>query len=151
MTSPTDLDAGGGTSTGGGGGTSTGGGGGTTSPLATVQCRTNADCPGQSTCTTTAPGGVCNGCGSSADCPGATDCGSFAACVLSCTTDPDCGGARRCTTAGLCAIRTCSPTTACPAPYVCSSATGSGLCQRPACAGGCPAPLTCTGTVCVEP
>lgn len=115
--------------------------------LSLVQCHQGRRCPGASTCTTTAPGGVCNGCGSDADCPAGTTCGNFAACVRDCQRDADCGGALRCTSMGLCAIRTCSATTACPAPYVCSGT----LCQRPSCDGGCPSQMTCSGTVCVEP
>lgn len=115
--------------------------------LSRVQCHQGRRCPGTSTCTATAPGGVCNGCGSDTDCPAGTTCGNFAACVRDCQRDADCGGALRCTSMGLCAIRTCSATTACPAPYVCSGT----LCQRPSCDGGCPSSMTCSGTVCVEP
>lgn len=115
--------------------------------LSLVQCHSGRRCPGASTCTATAPGGVCNGCGSDTDCPSGTTCGNFAACVRDCQRDADCGGALRCTTMGLCAIRTCSATTACPAPYVCSGT----LCQRPSCDGGCPSAMTCSGSVCVEP
>lgn len=113
-----------------------------------VQCRSAPDCPGQSTCTVTAPGGVCNGCGSINDCPSGTDCGTFGACTRDCTVDADCGGALRCTGNGLCAIRSCSASNPCPAPYLCGT---SNLCQRPTCGSGCPAPFTCVGTVCVEP
>lgn len=153
-----DGGAGGGSATGGGlatgGGAATGGGGGFALPpwdggLPRVQCRFIDDCPGQSRCSVTAPGGLCNGCGGAADCPLGTTCSQTAVCVRGCTRDADCGTGMQCTVQGICGFRSCSSTSAC-APYTCSS----GLCRRPTCSAttSCPAPLNCVdGGVCVEP
>jgi hypothetical protein len=114
-----------------------------TASLGPVQCRTNSDCGG-GTCNRTAPGGICDCAGS---CPGGTSCSPFGACVRDCATDVDCNAGMRCTSNG-CAIRSCSAASPCPAPYVCGT---SGRCERPACGGGCPSPLSCAAGVCVEP
>jgi hypothetical protein len=123
---------------------------GTPTNLGPVDCRVEADCPGLSSCTVTAPGGVCNGCGTDDDCPTGTTCGQVGACVRDCNTDAECSVGKRCNQNGQCVIRQCSVSVQCPAPYVC----GGSLCQRPACGvgGTCPAPMTCgTGNICVEP
>jgi hypothetical protein len=119
--------------------------------LGPVDCRVEADCPGLSSCTVTAPGGVCNGCGTDNDCPTGTTCGEFGACVRDCTTDAQCSAGKECRpSSGLCAIRQCS-VQPCPYPYVCN---GINQCARPACGTGgtCPTPMTCgSGNICVEP
>ncbi|MFN7131453.1 MAG: hypothetical protein ACK4N5_05180, partial [Myxococcales bacterium] len=118
---------------------------GTPASYGPVQCRSNADCPGISTCSNRAPGGVCFGCGSSRDCPSGLDCSSVGACVRDCQKDSDCSAGMRCGATSECVVRSCP----CPAPYVCNS---SNRCERPACPSGtCPAPFSCVGGVCVEP
>lgn len=121
--------------------------------LGPVDCRNDGECPGSSTCTESAPGGACTGCISIADCPSDTDCyPQFGgACIRDgCTSDADCNLGKECLTgSGRCAIRSCSPQSPCPAPYVCVG----NACARPMCGDNdaCPAPLVCGGTYCVEP
>ena len=102
------------------------------SMLGPVDCGGTRSCPGISSCSATAPGGVCNGCGSDNDCPAGTTCGQAGACVRDCTTDAQCSVGKRCNAQGLCVLRACSAQVLCPAPYVCSG----NFCRRPACGPG---------------
>jgi hypothetical protein len=115
------------------------------------QCATSADCPGLSTCTASAPGGICNGCGSIDDCPDAADeCSEFGSCARTCTVDSQCPRGQECSGIGLCRISGCVEG-ACPDPaFGCST---GGLCERVACPVGdeCPAGTTCTEGRCIEP
>lgn len=119
------------------------------SMLGPVDCGGTRTCPGISSCSVTAPGGVCNGCGSDTDCPTGTTCGQAGACVRDCTTDAQCSAGKRCNTQGLCVLRACSAQVLCPAPYDCSG----NFCRRPACGPGntCPGTMTCAAGVCIEP
>lgn len=114
------------------------------------QCVTSADCPGISTCSSAAPGGICTGCGSIADCPEAADeCSEFGACAISCTTDAQCPRGQSCAGTGMCRIAACVAG-ACPdSAFGCSERD---LCERVACPGGdeCPTGTTCTAGRCVE-
>ena len=110
-----------------------------------IDCRVDADCSGPAaSCNASAPGGICTGCA-----PGT--CGDLecrvGACVRSCATDRDCNAGKRCAATGICVLRRCGPGSPCPDPYVC----GSGSCERPLCADGCPAGWACEGSRCVEP
>jgi hypothetical protein len=114
------------------------------------QCRSDGDCgPGQ-TCTMTAPGGLCAGCGTADDCPDplAFEC-FMGTCQRTCSEDTDCPAGYECKSVGRCGLIACSGS--CPPPYVCSG----GFCRRPACSGTppeCPAGMTCgQDDVCVEP
>lgn len=132
----------------GGGGGGGGGGDASTLNLGPVDCRSNTDCPGISTCNVIAPGGICTGCGTDNDCPAALSCGPVGACIRDCSSDADCSLGKRCGVTGRCLARTCSIGTPCPEPYVC----GNNQCRRPACpTNTCPAPLTCLAGTCVEP
>ena len=66
-----------------------------------VQCRDNADCPNNSLCFASLPGGMCVTCTNDAGCPTGTTCGANAAvpaasaCLRSCTSNANCSlGAR---------------------------------------------------------
>ncbi len=123
--------------------------------LGPVQCTPTLECPaGAGLCNDTAPGGVCSCFLGTEACPTGTTCDTdIGACIRTCANDLDCSAGMTCSTlTGRCAIRRCSASSLCPAPYVCSSA-GSGFCRRPSCAGGaaCPTSMTCVTEVCVEP
>ncbi len=114
------------------------------------QCKSDGDCgPGQ-TCTMTAPGGLCAGCGTADDCPDplAFEC-FMGTCQRICIEDTDCPAGYECKSVGRCGLIACS--SACPPPYVCDG----GFCRRPACSNTppeCPAAMTCgQDDVCVEP
>lgn len=110
------------------------------------QCRSQADCPGISTCNALAPGGICNGCGGDQDCPGAFNCGGAGACSLDCATDVECPAGWRCGN-GTCRILACV-SGVCPDEGLGCNAFG--LCARRNCSEGCPQRTTCMGAVCVE-
>lgn len=116
-----------------------------------VDCETSADCLNATTCTQSAPGGICNGCGVEADCD--TDFSCFVgACVRDCQNDTECSAGKRCTPGtGRCILRNCSGTP-CPAPYTCGD---SNFCERPACGANnsCTMGFTCNvaAQLCIEP
>lgn len=113
-----------------------------------VQCRNDGECAAGQTCTRSAPGGICFGCGTCLD-PIDFECRA-GGCVRYCSGDNQCNAGMRCSDTGYCVIRDCSASEPCPAPYVCGD---SGRCARPACGvgTGCPAPLICEASICVEP
>jgi hypothetical protein len=120
--------------------------------LGPVQCRVDGDCEG-GTCTRSAPGGICQGCGGDT-CDlvsGQSDLSCYVgSCVRDCGSDADCSLGMRCLTgSGRCALRPCGVDEECPAPYVCGGST----CERPTCgeSNACPAPLVCSEGQCVEP
>ena len=122
--------------------------------LGPVDCVTNSDCPGASTtCTVSAPGGVCFSCSDNIDCPDVLYCDdeSYFTCFRGCADDDDCSDGKYCSTiSSRCLVRSCS-SDPCPYPYVCNA---SSFCERPHCSGGtCPAPMTCNvaSDYCIEP
>jgi hypothetical protein len=108
------------------------------------QCVVDGDCGSGLTCTVTAPGGICAGCGASCPLGLAYDC-LMGSCVRTCASDDECPWGLRCSGSALCALISCSGPT-CPEPFTCQG----GYCRRPPCSGGCPGGWTCRGTVCTE-
>ncbi len=118
-----------------------------------VDCRTTADCLSPTTCTQSAPGGICGGCGNENQCASYASCpAGIGACVRDCTVDGDCSAGKRCAPGtGRCILRNCS-STPCPAPYACGN---TNFCQRPACGANnsCTMGFTCdtSSQICMEP
>jgi hypothetical protein len=119
-----------------------------------VQCRDNAECPNNSLCFASLPGGMCVNCANNLGCPAGTTCGANAAipatsvCIRSCAVDADCTAGLVCTL-GACVPVPCGPgLPACRAPNVCGN---QNLCARPRCSDGCPPATTCgVAGFCVE-
>jgi hypothetical protein len=112
------------------------------------QCVVDGDCGGSLTCTVSAPGGICAGCGGTCPLGLAYECYA-ASCVRGCAVDDDCPAGLRCAAATRCALIACSATdagTGCPDPFTCQG----GFCRRPLCSGGCPGGWICRGTYCTE-
>lgn len=114
------------------------------------QCVTSADCPGISICSSSAPGGICTGCGSFDDCPDSADeCSEFGACRRMCDVDEECPAGQSCGVTGYCVIAQCVRG-ACPdARFDCNAGS---RCERRACSepdAECPAGTACTSGYCV--
>jgi hypothetical protein len=120
------------------------GAGGSDASRPAGQCVMDLDCGGGLTCTVSAPGGICAGCGGSCPLGLAYEC-LMGSCVRTCYTDDDCPWGLRCSGGALCALISCSGPT-CPAPFTCQG----GFCRRPPCSGGCPVGWTCRDTTCTE-
>ena len=115
------------------------------------QCKADGDCSGpMASCSMSAPGGICLGCGSATDCgnPLEFECTGAGSCRAFCEGDEDCPWGLRCGSNGACQLISCS--SSCPTPYVCSG----GLCRRPQCSStppACPTGMACgQESYCVE-
>ena len=118
------------------------------------QCVTNADCQENNsnlTCSRTAPGGICNGCGVDADCPGSTVC-NLGACAIECSSSngqDDCPPGLYCLSSGKCGISWCTGDECAVPMFGCSA---SGRCARMECTAAmtCPENTTCVDDLCIE-
>jgi len=118
------------------------------------QCVEDADCQENNaslTCTRTAPGGICNGCGVDADCPGSTTC-YMGACVIGCDDAngvDDCPPGLYCLSSGKCGISWCAGGECAVPMFGCSE---SGRCARMECTAAisCPESTTCVDDLCIE-
>ena len=114
------------------------------------QCASDADCPGMSTCTAAAPGGICIGCATLADCPQSTDeCSGFGACRRACDQDEDCPRGQGCARTGFCRILACVEGRCPDELFGCNS---SELCERRPCSDdlSCVSGSTCVRGLCIE-
>lgn len=115
------------------------------------QCNEALDCEvmagGSRSCTRTAPGGLCAGCGDG-DCGSMAEC-KFGTCQAICTSKEDCAPGLTCLSGGTCGIERCV-NNVCPTPMF--GCTASGYCERVACTqqSDCPALTTCTKGLCIE-
>lgn len=114
------------------------------------QCKQDSDCSGpMASCTMSAPGGICMGCGTDSDCGNPLEFECYnGACRRYCVENEDCPLGKQCSSNGYCNLISCSA--GCPAPYEC----GGNFCNRPQCASTspeCPAGMSCgQGDYCVE-
>ncbi len=111
----------------------------------TLECEIMAS--GFRSCTRTAPGGLCSGCGDN-DCGVMAEC-KFGTCQAVCTTKADCAPGLTCLSGGTCGIERCV-NNVCPTPMF--GCTASGFCERVACTqqADCPELTTCTDGLCIE-
>lgn len=114
------------------------------------QCKSDSDCTGpMATCSMSAPGGICLGCGSDSDCGNPLEFECFAsACRRLCADNEDCPHGMECSLTQYCRLISCS--TSCPDPYICEG----DLCRRPECSTvppACPTGMSCgQENYCVE-
>ncbi len=115
------------------------------------QCNENLECEimvgGYRSCTRTAPGGLCAGCGDG-ECGNMAEC-KFGTCQATCTSKTDCAPGLICLSGGTCGIERCVKNV-CPTPMF--GCTASGFCERKACEkqADCPTLTTCTSGLCIE-
>ena len=115
------------------------------------QCTVDSDCPqgpmGPGSCSRTAPGGICLGCGTGEHCPADTSCSQYGSCNHECSDDEGCPPGMACGATGLCRAADCVGGVCPVAMFGCDS---SDRCARVACGASCPEDTSCVEGLCVE-